>query len=228
MQEPGSSYTFEGGTTFEFEEAPRPEAKVDIFFYKGQDGVDVDTADIQQTVKIGDELRLRKHPVGVSTSQKAERTIGALLGAKLVETDIYTGAGIDEKNNKPVRWTKQKVDIVLNGKKIDKSREILEPQIYPTSKIIGDFTTTSGEGNTNGIFVDDAEVFFYEKGDHLSASNPDETDGDYNLQYNTVDALVTSGEINVGASVTAIVSSSGSISSFDITNAGSGYAQVHQ
>ncbi|MEC8540186.1 MAG: hypothetical protein VXY51_10640, partial [Pseudomonadota bacterium] len=223
LQEPGSSYTFEGGTTFEFEEAPRTEAKVDIFFYKGQDGVDVDTADIQQTVKIGDELRLRKHPVGVSTSQNAERTIGALLGAKLVETDIYTGPGIDEKNNKPVRWTKQKVDIVLNGKKIDKSREILEPQIYPTSKIIGDFTTTSGEGNTNGIFVDDAEVFFYEKGDHLSASNPDETDGDYNLQYNTVDALVTSGEINVGASATAIISSSGSITSFDITNAGSGY-----
>ena len=78
--------------------------------------------------------------------------------------------------------------------------------------------------NTNGIFVDDAEVFFYEKGEHLSSSNPDETDGDYNLEYNTVDALVTSGEINVGASATAIVSASGTVSSFDITNAGSGYA----
>jgi len=32
LQEPGSSYTFEGGTTFEFDEAPRTEAKVDIFF----------------------------------------------------------------------------------------------------------------------------------------------------------------------------------------------------
>ena len=226
LQEPGSSYTFEGGTTFEFEEAPRTEAKVDIFFYKGQDGVDVDTADIQQTVKIGDEVRLFKHPIGLTTSQQAERTIKELLGAKLVETDIYTGAGIDETNNKPLRWTKQKVDIVLGGKKIDKSREILEPQIYPTSKIIGDFTTSSGEGNTNGIFVDDAEVFFYEKGDHLSASNPDESDGDYNLQYSTVDALVTSGEINVGASATAIVSSAGTITSLDITNAGSGYSSA--
>ena len=27
--------------------------------------------------------------------------------------------------------------------------------------------TSSGVGNLNGIFVDDAEVFFYEKGDHL-------------------------------------------------------------
>ena len=69
LQQPSSSYTYEGGTTFEFIEAPRPEAQVDIFFYKGQEGVDVDTADIQQTVKIGDELRLFKHPVGFTTSQ---------------------------------------------------------------------------------------------------------------------------------------------------------------
>ena len=223
LQKPGSAYTFEGGTTFEFIEAPKADAKIDIFFYKGQEGVDVDVADIQQTVKIGDELRLFRHPIGFTTSQTAERTLKELLGAKLVETDIYTGPGIDEKNDKPVRWTKQKVDIVLGGKKIDKSREILEPQIYPTAKIIGDFTTTSGVQNTNGIFVDDAEVFFYEKGDHLSSSAPDESDGDYELEYNTVDALVASGEINVGASATAIVSAAGTITSIDITNAGNGY-----
>ena len=58
----------------------------------------------------------------MTTSQQAERTLKELLGAKLVETDIYTGAGIDDINNKPIRWTKQKVDIVLGGKKIDKSR----------------------------------------------------------------------------------------------------------
>ena len=184
----------------------------------------MDTADIQQTVKIGDEVRLFKHPVGLTTSQEAERTLNALLGAKLVETDIYTGAGIDENNNKPFRWTKQKVDIVLNGKKIDKSREILEPQVYPTAKIIGDLSSSSGEGNTNGIFVDDAEVFFYEKGDHLSGSNPDESDGDYNLAFSTVDALITSGEISVGAAATALVSAAGTISSLDITNGGSGYS----
>ena len=49
----------------------------------------------------------------MTTSQQAERTLKELLGAKLVETDIYTGAGIDENNNKPFRWTKQKVDLVL-------------------------------------------------------------------------------------------------------------------
>ena len=74
--------------------------------------------------------------------------------------------------------------------------------------------------------MDDAEVFFYEKGEHLTATNPDESDGDYNLDFNTVDALVTSGEINVGASATAIVSSAGTITSLDITNVGSGYASA--
>ena len=74
--------------------------------------------------------------------------------------------------------------------------------------------------------MDDAEVFFYEKGDHLSASNPDESDGDYNLAYSTVDALITSGEINVGAAATAIVSTAGTITSFNITNAGSGYGSA--
>ena len=224
LQEPKSAYTFDGGTTFEFIEAPKPEAKVDIFFYKGQQGVDVDIADIQQTVKIGDEVRIFKHPVGLTTSQEAERTLNELLGAKLVETDIYTGAGIDEANDKPFRWTKQKVDIVLNGKKIDKSREILEPQIYPTARIIGDFTTASGIGNVGGIFVDDARSFFYEKGEHLSASLPNEQDGNYDLEYSSIDALVSSGEVGVGAAVTAIVSAAGTISSLDITEIGSGYS----
>ena len=100
----------------------------------------------------------------------------------------------------------------------------MEPQVYPTAKIIGDLTSTSGEGNTNGIFVDDAEVFFYEKGDHLSSSAPNEDDGNYNLAFSSVDALITSGEINVGAAATALVSAAGTISSIDITNGGSGYS----
>ena len=35
---------------------------------------------------------------------------------------------------------KQKVDLVLNGQVIDKSRPSIEPQIYPTAKIIGDLS----------------------------------------------------------------------------------------
>ena len=41
IQKPKSSYQFEGGSTFTFNEPPDAGDKVDIFFYKGQEGVDV-------------------------------------------------------------------------------------------------------------------------------------------------------------------------------------------
>ena len=217
LQKPGQSYSFEGGTTFTFEEAPTGETspgandhdKVDIFFYKGKDGVDVDIVDIQETVKIGDELKISKSPIGITTSQTGERVVKEILGADLVETNIYTGLGVDEINEKPVRWTKQKVDLIVNGQVIDKSRPSIEPQIYPTAKIIGDLSIVSGTNSANSIFVDEVESFIYE-------------DDVYGLSSFEVDALITSGKINVGASATAVVSAAGTIS-IDITNAGSGY-----
>ena len=217
LQKPGESYSFRGGTTFIFEEAPTGETspgandhdKVDIFFYKGQDGVDVDLVDVQETIKIGDELKITKSPIEVTTSQTGERVVKEILGADLVETNIYTGLGVDEVNEKPVRWTKQKVDLVVGGQVIDKSRPSLEPQVYPTAKIIGDLSVISGTNSANSIFVDEVESFIYE-------------DDVYGLSAFEFDALITSGKINVGASATAIVSAAGTIS-IDITNAGSGY-----
>ena len=122
--------------------------------------------------------------------------------------------GVDENNNKPARWEKQKVDIILNGEIVSKTRSSIEPQIYPTAKIIGDLSVTSGKGTgtNDGIFVDDATSFHFEK-DRYSQS------GD-----NKVDALISSGAINVGASVTATVSAAGTISAITITSAGSGYS----
>ena len=218
LQKPGVSYQFEGGTTFTFVEPPSGETspgandhdKVDIFFYKGQDGVDVDIVDVQETIKIGDQIKITKNPVGLSTSQTNERVIKEILGADLLETNIYTGLGVDEKNEKPIRWTKQKVDLIINGEVVDKSRPSIEPQIYPTAKIIGDLSVTSGTVGGGNIFVDEIESFIYE-------------DNNYGLSGFDVDALITSGEINVGASATAIVSAAGTISNINITNAGSGY-----
>ena len=220
LQKPGQSYSFEGGTTFTFEEAPTGETspgandndKVDIFFYKGQDGVDVEIVDIQETVKIGDQLKITKSPIGVTTSQTGERVVKEILGADLVETNIYTGLGVDEKNEKPIRWTKQKVDLIINGEVIDKSRPSIEPQIYPTAKIIGDLKVISGTNSANSIFVDEVESFIYE-------------DDVYGLSAFEVDALITSGDINnVAAAATATVSAAGTISGLTITEPGTGYS----
>ena len=229
LQQPGISYQFEGGSTFTFKEPPSPESgpdlndhdHVDIFFYKGQDGVDVEIKDIQEEIKTGDQFRvLRNDAIGISTlgdnsTQENNRVVKQILGADQVETDVYTGRGINLNDEKPVRFEKQKVDIIINGEIIPKTRSSLEPQIYPTAKIIGDLTTTNGPGtgNDDGIFVDDATSFLFEK-DRYSQS----TD-------NQVDALISNGETtNVGAAATAIVSATGTITDLDITEAGSGYS----
>ena len=217
LQRPKQSYQFEGGSTFAFTEPPDPEDKVDIFFYKGQDGVDVLIGDIQESVKAGDKFRVLRNenlPAGITTSQESNRTVKQILGADLVETDIYTGQGVDETNKKPVRWEKQKVDIILNGEVVNKTRSSIEPQIYPTAKIIGDLSVTSGKGTgiNDGIFVDDATSFLYEKERYGQSGD------------SKVDALITSGDISaVSAAATATVSIAGTISALTITDSGSGY-----
>ena len=239
LQKPGESYFFnEGGTTFIFKEAPTAETfpgandndKVDIFFYKGEEGVDVDIVDIQESVKIGDDLRVMKSPltntVGLTTTQTNERVVKQIINANTLETDIYSGRGVDETNKKPIRWTKQKTDIRIGNEIISKARGSIEPQVYPTAKIIGNITSSSGigAGINAGIFVDNANSFFYEKGNHIEATRHVEPLSaiKYDLTINQVDALLTSGVINVGASATAIVSATGTIS-IDVTNVGSGY-----
>ena len=213
LQKPKDSYQFEGGSTFTFTEPPDADDRVDIFFYKGVDGTDVEIKDVQETVKIGDEFRVLKNEnIGITTSQDSDRVVKQILGADLVETDIYTGLGIDENNPKPVRWEKQKVDITLNGEIVDKTRSSLEPQINPTAKIIGDYSTTSGTSLSDPIFVDDALPFLYELQRYGQSGDT------------KVDALVSSGSIGVGAGVTATVSAAGTVTDITITEPGSGYS----
>ena len=229
LQQPGISYQFEGGSTFTFKEPPSPESgpdlndhdHVDIFFYKGQEGVDVEIKDIQEEIKTGDQFRvLRNDVIGISTlgdnsTQETNRVVKQILGADQVETDVYTGRGINVNDEKPVRFEKQKVDIIINGEIIPKTRSSLEPQIYPTAKIIGDLTTTNGPGtgDNDGIFVDDATSFLFEKDRYNQAGDT------------KVDALISNGETtNVGAAATAIVSATGTITDLIINEKGSGYS----
>ena len=219
LQTPKVNYQFEGGSTLTFDTAPDEEDKVDIFFYKGTEGVDVEVKDIQQVVEVGDEFRLLRNDqiTGASTitetnslrSQTDNRILKDVLGADLIETNIYTGIGITENTTKPIRWEKQKVDIILNDVIVPKTRSVLEPQIYPTAKIIGDLSNTSGTSLSDPIFVDNVSSFFYEK-------------DRYSTNDTTIDALISSGFIGVGAAATAIVSSASTIS-IDITDGGSGY-----
>ena len=207
LQQPGSSYTFEGGTSFIFEQAPSNSDKIDIFFYLGQDGVDVVIVDVDETFKIGDEVLVKKHPGFVLTKdQDRNRTILDILSADTIETDIYLGPGINENDFKPLSWTKQKLDKFVKGDFVYKTRDSIELRVLPTAKIIGDIN-----GNTNQIFVDNAQFFNYEE-------------NNYSITINSIEGLIVEGVDPVSAAITATVGASGTISALTINNVGSGYS----
>ena len=225
IQTPDVAYQFFGGTSFTFTEAPDEGDKVDIFFYKGQDGVDIKIVDIDESIKRGDEVKINKHrSIEGTKDQVEERTVKDILSSDLIETDIYTGPGINENDFKPLDWIKQKQDKFINGEIVSKARDSIEPQIYPTAKIIGDLTnTTIGKDGTDaGIFVDDAHVFLYE-----DLYNPNIDPGDrYSINVDQVDAVIYSPENNdfEQANITATVGNDGTVGSLTVVNAGNGYS----
>ena len=60
VQNPGEAYTFDGGTSFTFAQAPDPTDIIDIFFYKGTEGVDAVQvsagSSVSPTIKVGDSV----------------------------------------------------------------------------------------------------------------------------------------------------------------------------
>jgi hypothetical protein len=164
LQEPGVSYQFNGGTSFTFSVAPEPEDNIAIFFYRGTRGEDTLQVNTVETIKVGDTVQIFSNNSNIqNTTTQEKRTIYDISGSDKIETNLYVGQGIDEVNNKPLYWTKQKTDLILNGEKIYKSRDSLESQIYPTANIIGDLSNTATE-----IFVDDSSLFNYENESPIS------------------------------------------------------------
>jgi hypothetical protein len=208
IQESGLAYEFEGGTSFKFTTAPKPEDNVAIFFYRGTKGEGGDSSlvtNVNQSLKEGDTVQVLKNNSISGTITQDERTITNLRFSDKFETDLYSGQGVDANNYKPLSWLKQKVDKTVNGQIVYKSRDSIESQVYPTANIIRSFSSTDTE-----IFVDDVQLF----------------DFDLDMQTNgdTFDALIVDGKSDpVSAGLRATVSSQGIISELTITNVGSGY-----
>ena len=202
LQQPGVSYQFDGGTSFIFSAPPREEDNVSIFFYRGSSS-DSSLKDIFETIKLGDTVQVfsNNNILGITTTQE-ERLVTGISSSTNIKTNPYILQGIDEVNNKPLFWSKQKVDKIIDGDFVSKARDSIEPQIYPTSKVIKDLSTSD-----NVLFVDNAEFFNYE-----------------NSLLIDFDAIVFSEKSDpVSAAVTAIVSVAGTIQSISILDPGSGY-----
>ena len=207
-QKPGVNYQFDGGTTFTFTTAPTQNDEVAIYIYKGTNGDDsIINTDINKTLEEGDNVQLMKFN-GISTSvQQDERTAIELTLKDRFETNLYTGEGIDADNFRPMHLYKQKVDKIIGSRVIPKTRDSIEPQIYPTAKVISDITSSS----TN-IFVDNANFFNYEA----------ETSPEFNIQIISNTPLPLIGI----TTITSTISAGGTVSGLTIVGGGSGYTSA--
>ena len=216
LQKPNQGYTFKGGSVITFSEAPKgPVGSAltgdtsKILFYKGAGNVDVIQTDIEETVKIGDTLKLNNDTSrgqGVIFDQ-IPRTVVGINTLDTVETNTYVGPGVttDMTLLRPITWCKQTVDKIVNGDEIGKDRISYEPNIFPSSFIIKNVGLT-----TTLIYVDTVRPLY-------DARN------EQNIRLFQNKISLKSQDTLVGSTVTAIVENDGRILSFNITEAGSGY-----
>ena len=206
LQEPSKAYIFDGGSSVQFLEAPKVEDKVSIFFYNGTRNIDSVETDVAETIKVGDTLSVRK-AAGIDTSvnQSEGRIVYDIAASDKIETDVYSDVGIDEFNDRNINWTKQKRDLIINGRLVSKSRDSIEGMVFPTSRIIRDVNI----GDTD-ILLDNGQFFNYE-----------ENESSVVTAY--VDGVVLDDINIVSAAATATVDSNGKVTATNITNAGIGY-----
>lgn len=202
LQVPGRGYIFKGGSYITFTEPPKPGDTSKILFYQGTSAIDVIDVDILETIKIGDHIRLYDENINYD---EEERIVTKINSSDSIDTTLYSGPGINQNENyvRPLVWCKQTEDKVVEGRPVAKDRVIYEPLIYPNTKLI----QSVGIGSTV-IFVESVKTFFDNKKEYSSKQNS---------------IKIISQNLIVGASATAIVSTSGTISSITITNSGFGY-----
>ena len=201
LQVPGESYIYDGGTSFIFTEPPDEFDNIALFFYKGTNGVDITYTDVVETIKTGDEVQVLKDPKNKILDQDV-RTVLGITTSDTIETNLYYDVGINEDFDRPLTWRKQKRDKTIDGQIVYKSRPSIEPLIFPESKIISGLTTTSDE-----LFVDNLNLFNYELDSPLSVNA----------------LIIDNSQTLAGASLTAVVSAGGTISSISVVDGGSGY-----
>ena len=209
LQVPGESYLFTGGNRIRFTEAPRVGDFLRIVFYKGNgSGTDVITKEVIQTVKEGDDLRIKSDDIRYDEDK---RTVTDIVTTDTAETIPYYGPGNtnDVDLARPVDWCRQTEDRIIDGLEISKARTSYEPNILPSGHLI----KSVGIGST---------VF------HLDTTRPL-----FNQDNENNTSLLFQNKIKIhqqvekeSATATAVVSTAGTVSSITITNGGKGYLSI--
>ena len=205
LQKPGESYKIVGSQII-FSEAPRANSKCLILYYRGSD-LDVEQVDPPRTIKEGDSIQIREDIFDLYDREQFERVVKKIVSFDAFDTFPYDSLGIniDPKKARPLSWTKQTRDRIINGVLYSKGRPDLKSRNTPTTRII-----KSIEKNDNTIYVNNAFPLFVE-------------DIGRGLTEDLRDVIILNNKTVDFASGTANVSIASTISSIIITNSGSGY-----
>jgi hypothetical protein len=209
IQVPGEGFIFKNGSVIEFTEAPSPEDKVSILFYKGTGTVDTTFVDLIEPVELGDTLVIESRD---SQYLQNPRVVATIVNTDTLETNAYPGPGLDltESLRRPIKLCKQRFDTSVNGQYVGKSRSEYEPYFRPVTQIIKPVDENSTE-----IFVEGVKIFFDDASEYVQ-------NGEDNIPQKSI--IILSQDNFVGASATAVVSVGGTISEVVITNGGVGYS----
>lgn len=162
LQNPGDGYVFNGGSTIRFTEAPKPEDKCEIMFYRGTKNVDVVDVDVLETIQIGDFVEINSDNFDFD---ETDRLVKNIISVDTLQTNNYTGPGIstDPTLLRPLKWCKSTEDKIIDGVIATKDRIFYEPLIYPSTNIIQNI----GIGTTALIYVENIKTFFDPKNENL-------------------------------------------------------------
>ena len=139
LQKPNEAYTFNGGTQIEFKEAPRAGSSLQVLFYR-------------------DKIQILKTPSNPSFLSQDRRIITDTIARDTLQTNVYKGQGITGANGstvRPIVWSKQQDDIIVNGEVVSKSRIVYAGRIFPVSKVIRSIAS-----NHTSVYADGGSLGF--------------------------------------------------------------------
>jgi len=205
LQKPKSSYNYIGGRLI-FNEAPITGSKCNILYYQGSID-DTILTNPPQTLKEGDLIKLEYSELSKTVNEQNERVIKRLVSSSSFDTFLYSDIGISPNIARPISWTKQKNDRLINGSFISKSRDEQISKIYPTSKLIWKVGPSD-----SSIYVDNAYPFFIELDNGTGGIIEEKRNVRILKEY-----------IFTSATASVNVSGTSTISSVSVGNSGSGY-----
>ena len=154
LQVPTVAYRYFAGR-IQFTEPPSSGSTCTILFYRGSSS-DVEEVTPIQTIKDGDILQSRQNVTSTKITEQLERVVKRIIQSNTLDTFVYTGYGITN-TARPLSWTKQTADRIINGSLISKSRTTLKSNITPNT-----FLINSVGINDTAIYVNDAFPYFSE------------------------------------------------------------------